>query len=310
MTVYVLRCREPLAPGEEDTNPIGINTYYIGWSNNVDRRFREHRGEYRGKRDRHLGAEFTQRYYPMDIIETRIGSLRTENEVTLEYMAMYGVDAVRGGVYAALHLGADQLAEIARYLAAPICARCGEHSPADCPLPRTPTARAPYYNPIAQSKNPAADAALYLRDMTPAKARHIAAAATINIADITADSDPAAAARAVLNHQYGTVPAEYHCDYRVFLINVYYGINTYIPTGYCSERRAAAIAILERIGARPGDEKEFYRNETPIASAEKLILQEVFGMIIGRGTHPSRSRITTEFGVRYAIRGLSQSQRL
>lgn len=290
MTVYVLRCRTPLLPGEEDTEPP---RFYIGWSNNVDRRFREHRGELRGKRDRHLGAAWTQLYYPTEIIETRIGHLGTETAVTLEYMTMHGIAAVRGGAYAAPDLTSDQLAAIAAIL--PLaCPRCPEpHPPALCPLPRDPTIRAPYPNPIATSPDPRRDAAAFFDDMTATKAQTIIAASVIP--GITRESDPAAAARLLAAELYGEpLPPPNDPRWRRRI--------------YDQERRRAALAgrivapdaaaeiaavtsILARLGATANpDGREWYRTEHRLDPEARRILG-LFGLVVAAASHPSRFTI-------------------
>lgn len=65
--------------------------YYIGWSENLSRRLKEHSTD--------DGARWTQKYKPKRIIEISLGNKTTENEKTLQYMEKYGWENVRGGSY-------------------------------------------------------------------------------------------------------------------------------------------------------------------------------------------------------------------
>ena len=72
--------------------------YYVGFTNDVDRRFNKHA---KGK-----GAVWTRLYKPIEVIETRqiptdqnhrAGYL--EDDMTFEYAMKYGAEYVRGGGY-------------------------------------------------------------------------------------------------------------------------------------------------------------------------------------------------------------------
>jgi predicted GIY-YIG superfamily endonuclease len=67
--------------------------YYVGKSSNAPRRFNDH---FKGR-----GARWTKLNKPIqveDIIENK--TLFTEDNVTKQLMLKYGIDNVRGGVYA------------------------------------------------------------------------------------------------------------------------------------------------------------------------------------------------------------------
>jgi predicted GIY-YIG superfamily endonuclease len=78
MEIYVLRLRQ--------------GKYYVGKSNNVSERYKQHCS---GK-----GSEWTRLYCPLQLVE-RIceQSEHDENNITKNLMKKYGVDNVRGGSY-------------------------------------------------------------------------------------------------------------------------------------------------------------------------------------------------------------------
>jgi len=67
------------------------NKYYIGYSENLAKRFDEHMAE--------EGAIWTKRYKPVSIIEIIRGNKDTEKAKTLEYIKKYGFEHVRGSVW-------------------------------------------------------------------------------------------------------------------------------------------------------------------------------------------------------------------
>lgn len=71
--------------------------YYIGKSNDVQKRFEQHKT---GK-----GSSWTREYKPVKILETRpVTSIHDENNVTKDFMKKYGIDNVRGGSYCQIDL--------------------------------------------------------------------------------------------------------------------------------------------------------------------------------------------------------------
>jgi predicted GIY-YIG superfamily endonuclease len=105
------------------------NRYYVGKTNNPAKRFEEHvRGD---------GAAWTRLHKPCKIervIEN--ASAFDEDKYTKEYMAKYGIDAVRGGSYVERELNDDQVYALQRELrmASDKCTKCGRsgHFAANC----------------------------------------------------------------------------------------------------------------------------------------------------------------------------------
>ncbi len=102
--------------------------WYVGVSENVKRRIQSHMsGE---------GCEWTRIHKPIKCILHKKGSEFDEEVTTLEYMAKYGIDNVRGGSYAN-----NKLSESQRIVAAQQvhsikgeCYKCGNksHKASDC----------------------------------------------------------------------------------------------------------------------------------------------------------------------------------
>jgi predicted GIY-YIG superfamily endonuclease len=77
-TIYVLRLRD--------------GKYYVGKTDNVEKRFQEHVNGY--------GASWTRKYKPIAIEKVIKNASRfEEDKVTKEYMSKYGIHNVRGGTY-------------------------------------------------------------------------------------------------------------------------------------------------------------------------------------------------------------------
>jgi predicted GIY-YIG superfamily endonuclease len=77
--LYVLQCES--------------GKYYVGKTTDVMRRFEEHKN---GK-----GSAWTKKYTPIRLMECRgITSDHDENNVTKDLMKKYGIENVRGGIYA------------------------------------------------------------------------------------------------------------------------------------------------------------------------------------------------------------------
>ena len=103
--------------------------YYIGKSNNLSKRIAEHMaGE---------GSAWTKKYRPISVKETFLNvSPFQEDFKTVEYMAKYGIDNVRGGSYAQVDLSEFQKDALTMQFrsAKDQCARCGRsgHFIKDC----------------------------------------------------------------------------------------------------------------------------------------------------------------------------------
>jgi predicted GIY-YIG superfamily endonuclease len=71
--------------------------YYIGKSSDPGRRIEEHSNS--------SGSDWTKIYKPIEIIDLRQTlSPFEEDRLTIEYMAQYGIDNVRGGTFCKLKL--------------------------------------------------------------------------------------------------------------------------------------------------------------------------------------------------------------
>jgi predicted GIY-YIG superfamily endonuclease len=105
-TIYVLR----LVGGR----------YYIGKSNNVMNRYKEHLDG--------NGSGWTRKYKPISLVNTiKNVSPFEEDKITKEYMSKYGIDKVRGGSYVELDLDDVQIDIINReiWAAKDLCTQCG-----------------------------------------------------------------------------------------------------------------------------------------------------------------------------------------
>ena len=78
------------------------NKYYIGWSENLSRRLKEHSND--------DGAKWTQKYKPIKIIEICLGNKDLENKKTLEYMKKFGWENVRGGSWCKVEMNKPPIA--------------------------------------------------------------------------------------------------------------------------------------------------------------------------------------------------------
>jgi hypothetical protein len=68
--------------------------FYVGYSREVETRIASH---FLG-----LGAKFTQKYKPLEVVSVKPGDLLLENVTTIALMAVHGWDEVRGGKYCRL----------------------------------------------------------------------------------------------------------------------------------------------------------------------------------------------------------------
>ena len=94
--------------------------YYIGKSDNVMKRYEEHLNG--------AGSAWTTRYPPVTLVKT-INSVSAfeEDKTVKEYMAVYGIDMVRGGSYVTEALTAAQRFALQQEIwsAQGRCSRCG-----------------------------------------------------------------------------------------------------------------------------------------------------------------------------------------
>lgn len=70
--------------------------YYIGWSENLSQRLKQHSCE--------EAAKWTQKYKPVKVIEICLGNKEVENRKTIEYMKKYGWENVRGGSWCVVNM--------------------------------------------------------------------------------------------------------------------------------------------------------------------------------------------------------------
>lgn len=113
------------------------NKYYVGATNNPQRRYAEHidnstRWVNKWKVDEQFGMQLFEQSHPLQ-----------EDMVTKEYMMAHGVMNVRGGSYSNMILGQDQLYALQKEFdtAYRCCFKCGDplYSPHQCSLPNNCT---------------------------------------------------------------------------------------------------------------------------------------------------------------------------
>ena len=94
--------------------------YYVGSSDDPEKRFLDHvSGQ---------GAAWTREHWPIRILKIIEGaSVFEEDKVTKEYMAMYGIDNVRGGSYVLPTLPPEDKRCLKKeiWMAKKLCMRCG-----------------------------------------------------------------------------------------------------------------------------------------------------------------------------------------
>lgn len=98
--------------------------YYVGKTNNVEKRYREHITGYRS-------SYWTRKYKPVCIekIYSDCDPL-DEDKITVKYMMTHGIDNVRGGPYVSINLGSDIKRHILQRIrmASDLCVKCGSSS--------------------------------------------------------------------------------------------------------------------------------------------------------------------------------------
>jgi len=113
--IYILKLRE--------------GKYYIGKTNNVEKRFNEHIAG--------NGSGWTKKYKPISLIKSVIStSYFDEDKYVKEYMAKYGIENVRGGTYSNINLDANCISLLEKEIwhSKNLCTRCGRdtHFIKDC----------------------------------------------------------------------------------------------------------------------------------------------------------------------------------
>jgi hypothetical protein len=96
------------------------NKWYIGKTDNIEKRFEEH---LQGN-----GSQWTKKYKPISIEKSfNNTSPYDEDKYTIEYMGIYGINNVRGGIYVTESLDSQSRAEINKKIwgATNCCIRCG-----------------------------------------------------------------------------------------------------------------------------------------------------------------------------------------
>jgi predicted GIY-YIG superfamily endonuclease len=108
---------------------LANNKYYIGKTKNINNRLLQH--------FENNGSVWTKKYKPIEIIQTykNCESL-DEDKYTIKYMAKYGIDNVRGGIYCQINLNYHEKQIIKRSISAmnDTCYRCGssDHFISNC----------------------------------------------------------------------------------------------------------------------------------------------------------------------------------
>ena len=103
--------------------------YYVGKTDDVERRFREHQSG--------QGSAWTIRFHAIQILSVqKAASAFDEDRVTKETMAKYGIDNVRGGSYVTTTMSDEEKTMLQREIwsAKNACSRCGRtgHFISDC----------------------------------------------------------------------------------------------------------------------------------------------------------------------------------
>jgi hypothetical protein len=96
------------------------NKWYIGKTDNIEKRFEDH---LQGN-----GSQWTKKYKPISIEKIlKNASPYDEDKYTIEYMGIYGINNVRGGIYVTESLDIQTRAEINKKIwgATDCCIRCG-----------------------------------------------------------------------------------------------------------------------------------------------------------------------------------------
>lgn len=98
--------------------------YYVGKTNNVSKRFREHMTGYKS-------SSWTKKYKPIKIEEIyHDADPLDEDKITVQYMMNHGIENVRGGPYVSIKLPEETRTHIVQRIrmASNLCVRCGSDS--------------------------------------------------------------------------------------------------------------------------------------------------------------------------------------
>lgn len=85
------------------------NKYYVGRTNDLHQRLNEHQSS--------TASIWTKMYKMVDVEEVYKGDVFDEEKYVIKYMAIYGIDNVRGGSYSNLVLTYDQQLQIKKSIA-------------------------------------------------------------------------------------------------------------------------------------------------------------------------------------------------
>jgi predicted GIY-YIG superfamily endonuclease len=112
-------------------SPQGETSYYVGTTNDIERRVKEHLCG--------MGAEWTRNKTLVKVMchdNPRSLGFDPENSTTKELMLKYGIDKVRGGSYCSVNLSENDRTTLQKELwsSQNLCYRCGRnsHFVADC----------------------------------------------------------------------------------------------------------------------------------------------------------------------------------
>ena len=116
INIYILKCEQ--------------GKYYVGKSEDPQKRYQEHLN---GK-----GSSWTRKYKPISLEKVyEKASPFDEDKYTKEYMAKYGIENVRGGLYTAIEISEDQEDTLRNEIRAAkdTCYKCGKagHFANRCP---------------------------------------------------------------------------------------------------------------------------------------------------------------------------------
>lgn len=98
--------------------------FYVGKTNNVGKRYREHLAGYKS-------SSWTRKYKPVKIEEVyEDADSLDEDKITVKYMMIHGIDNVRGGPYVSIKLPEETQRHIVQRIrmASNRCVRCGSDS--------------------------------------------------------------------------------------------------------------------------------------------------------------------------------------
>ena len=129
---------DKLKPGETWLYVLKLQQgkYYVGVSDNVERRLEEHKGISR-KESLHRGAAWTHKYPVVELIsKTKTSNPLDEDSMVKKLMIEHSIDDVRGGTYSQVKLDEEQREFLNKEIrhALGLCLKCGGkgHYVKDC----------------------------------------------------------------------------------------------------------------------------------------------------------------------------------